>query len=109
MRQRKCRACEGWHDMEQPWPANCMAHWPSPAAPSGLPRPYVITDTLPGGVSGMRSMADGQMYDSRSKYLASLRGKYEIAGNEQLKPHPKVEPEGVGQDILRAGQQLGAW
>ena len=109
MRQRKCRACDAWHDMGAPWPAECMGHWPKPAAPSQLPRPYVIKDTLPGGVNGMRSMADNRMYDSRSEYLRSLRGKYEVVGNDALPPPKTVEPEGVGEAIKQAGEQLGVW
>jgi hypothetical protein len=69
----------------------------------------VIRDSLPGGVSGMRSMADGQMYDSRSRYLQSLKGKYEVVGNEPLRPHAPAEPTGVGEAIHEAGKQLGYW
>ena len=54
---------------------------------SHLAAPYIINDKLPGGVRGMVSMADGQRYDSKSAYYASLKDRgCEIVGNEQPKP-----------------------
>ena len=50
---------------------------------------YVISDT----VEGFRSMADGNMYDSKSRYRADLRarGCVEI-GNERMERRPTPLP-----------------
>ena len=33
----------------------------------------LIFDTMPGGIHGMKSMADGKQYDSKSRYYRSLK------------------------------------
>lgn len=37
--------------------------------------PTLISDTLPGGVNGMRSMTDGKQVDSKSAYYADLKAR----------------------------------
>lgn len=111
MRQRKCRACDGWHDLESPWPRACAAHFAPPSAGrSSLPRPYVIRDSLGEGVQGLRNMADGQMYDSRSQYLKAVKAAgCEVVGNDELKTYPAPDLSDVGEYVKEAGEQLGVW
>jgi hypothetical protein len=74
-------------------------------AASDLPFPRVISDQIE-----LKSMADGQMYTSKSGLRRSYRqlGYVEV-GNEELKPTPKPNPdrkairESVGKAFARAG------
>jgi len=63
----------------------------------------------PDGMTPLRSMADGQVYDSRSAYYASVRAAgCEIVGDER-KPFDRrtdVEPGRAGRDIKIAIEQL---
>jgi hypothetical protein len=69
---RLCRACEGWHSLEEAWPSACSSHFQAATARSDLPHPMVISDSL----DGLQSMVDGQRYDSKS----ALRASYKRAG-----------------------------
>ena len=63
----------------------------------------------PDGMAPVRSMADGQIYDSRSRYYASLRALgCEIVGDDRaaFERRPDYRPEGVGRDIQRTIQEL---
>ena len=67
--------------------------------------PMVRTD----GMEPVRSMADGRVYDSRSRYYASLKARgCEIVGDDRaaFERPPQPRPEGVGQDILRTIEEL---
>jgi hypothetical protein len=70
MRQRYCKVCDGWHDLDAAWPHNCR-----PEAPqrSDLPMPMLMLDTMEGGVE---SQVDGKIYTSKS----ALRRSYKAAG-----------------------------
>lgn len=95
MRQRFCRVCGGWHDIEA-WPHNCMPE--RNLAASDLPVPGVISDTM----DPVQSMVDGKFYTSksalRSTYLPSgnAEGKrYVEVGNDpaRFKPREKQKPD----------------
>lgn len=62
---------------------------------------YVISDTI----DGFRSMADGKMYDSKSRYATDLRARgLEIVGNEKApfeKEHT-YDSRGLGDGIERS-------
>jgi hypothetical protein len=71
--------------------------------------PMIRTD----GMSAMRSMADGRIYDGKSAYYASVRrAGCEIVGNEStpFERRPTHDQRGigagVGADIKRAIEQL---
>ena len=50
----------------------------------------VISDTLPGGVNGMLSHADGKRYDSKSEYERAVKAKgCRIIGNDWNKAEYK--------------------
>jgi hypothetical protein len=63
----------------------------------------------PDGMAPVRSMADGRVYDSRSRYYASLRALgCEIVADERapFERRPELRSEGVGPDILRTIEEL---
>ena len=79
MAVRYCKVCDGWHDLEKPWPSNCR-----PEAPprSSLPAPRVIGDTM----DPTQSMVDGKFYTSKS----ALRATYMPSGNKDGKRYVEV-------------------
>lgn len=87
MRQRLCRVCGGWHDIEV-WPHNCMPE--RNHAASDLPVPSVISDRL----DGVQSMLDGRIYDSKSKLRATYKaaGMVEV-GNDPARLRPRKKPK----------------
>jgi hypothetical protein len=99
-RSRLCRVCDGFHDLNTAWPAECAAHFGAVSAGA----PYVISDSM----DAVRSMADGQMYDSKSRYRAELRarGCYEL-GNDRVEPRSATPPP-VRDTLRRTFQQLSS-
>jgi hypothetical protein len=100
MRQRFCRVCGGWHELDR-WPHNCMPE--RNLAASNLPAPHFISDAIE-----IQSMHDGKFYTSKSK----LRGEYrahgvEEIGNEQPQPieKPKSDRKGIRKALKEAYQQ----
>lgn len=67
--------------------------------------PAVISDTLPGGINGIRNHADKRIYDSKSAYYAGVRrAGCEIVGNETpsaTKQEPISKRE-IGETVKRA-------
>jgi hypothetical protein len=107
MRSRFCKACAGWHPADAPWPIACIAYWGEPAKRSDQPAPMLIRD----GMDPIRSMADGQLYDSKRAYERGVRAAgCEIAGNDKapFERRPTWEPQGVGQDISDVIDKLQA-
>jgi len=111
MRERFCRVCRGWHDKNEPWPAECYPR--EEVKRSHLGAPMIITDTM----APVQSQLDGKMYDSKSK----LRSTYKAAGMVELgndssvtdpKPMKKKRPkrqdirDSIDKGFSRAG--LGA-
>lgn len=106
-RERLCKACGGWHDLDQPWPHNCTTHEQSKRA-EGIPVPMMNFDSM----DAVRSMTNGLYYDSKS----ALRREYRRAGvvevgNDVPMAKPKPDPaaqkkkikETVGKALSRAG------
>jgi hypothetical protein len=63
----------------------------------------------PDGMEPVRSMADGRIYDSRSRYYASVRAHgCEIVGDDRapFERRSEFRPEGVGRDIQHAILEL---
>lgn len=64
--------------------------------PSALPRPMIISDACE-----LRSMADGQIYTSKSAYYADIRARgLEIVGNDSSL-HRKRTPIETSSDPSR--------
>lgn len=102
-RSRFCKVCKDFHDVEVPWPADCIGHFAAPSAGAGEARFHVVSDSIP----AFRSMADGKMYDSKSRYRADLRARGLVElGNDQVKRSTTPLPP-VRDDMRRAIQQLG--
>jgi len=98
-RSRLCRVCGDWHDLNGAWPSECNAHFGTVSEGSG---PYVISDNM----APIRSMADGKMYDSKSRYSAEVRARgCRIVGNDNIRQAAKPLPS-VRGDLRRALQQL---
>jgi hypothetical protein len=98
-RSRLCRVCKDWHSTDSDWPRACYGHFGATAHGAG---PNIISDHL----DGVLSHVDGRMYDSKSRYYASVKAAgCEIVGNEKIRPQP-VKRSPVGPDIMRALQQL---
>lgn len=77
---RICKHCGALHALHK-WPHNCLDE---PPQRSEFPAPYIQNDNLPGGIHGLRSMADGRMYDSKSRYLRGVKNAgCEVIGNER--------------------------
>jgi hypothetical protein len=100
-RSRYCKACQGWHNLEQAWPAECAGHFGQVNA-----APMIRTD----GMDPVKSMADGRVYDSRSAYYRSVKNAgCEIVGDDRagFGKRPEFTPHaGVERDIKRTIEQL---
>jgi len=91
MRSRYCKACDGWHDLEAPWPAACIPRASSTRA--AFPAPYVMGD-----IEEYRSPIDGKLISSRS------------SRREDLKVNGCVEWEpGVGKTVAQKGRTPGKY
>lgn len=82
-RERLCKVCGGWHDLDKPWPDNCLPerNWTR----SDLAAPMIIQDTM----QPVQSMLDGKMYDSKS----ALRQTYKAAGVVELGNEAPKKPK----------------
>ena len=74
--------------------------------------PHVISDYTGGGIDGIKSMADGKYYDSKSAYRKELKrhGLVELGNDAPTKgkgPEAHINDKELKQDIAQAIQQLG--
>lgn len=92
MKQRYCRVCGGWHQLDR-WPHNCMPERIMSA--SDLPSPHFISDSIE-----IQSMHDGQIYTSKSRLRSEYKahGVIEI-GNEK---QPALTPYKADRKAIRA-------
>jgi hypothetical protein len=74
-RQRLCRVCREWHNLDAPWPLECYEHR-TPVARADFPTPGHIGDHM----DPTQSMLDGKFYESKS----ALRATYRAAGVEEI-------------------------
>lgn len=103
MTQRFCKVCRGWHDLDQPWPDNCLPE--RNMARSDLPTPRVISDRL----DDVWNPVNGKKYDSKSAYYRAVKDAgYTIAGNDSsiTKAHERAvettAPAGLKDDLKAA-------
>jgi hypothetical protein len=104
MRQRYCKYCSGWHDIEA-WPDNCCP--PREFTRSDYPAPMVIADTM----APVQSQLDGKYYDSK----AALRSTYKQAGvievgndPQRFKPRAREKAKPDRQAIKNAVERAKA-
>lgn len=104
MRQRLCKVCGCWHELED-WPSEC-ARAPS-AARSSLSAPMVIGDVM----TPVQSMLDGKLYDSKSALRATYRaaGVREVGNDVKTTPPPKkpIDRKAVRASVERAFSRAG--
>lgn len=90
--QRLCRACEGFHNLDEPWPAECAGHFRVRGERSSLAFPMVVSDQM----DAVRCMADGRIYESKSQMSAvhKARGLIEV-GNDipAAMKHAEIRPD----------------
>jgi ribosomal protein S21 len=79
MNERYCKICGGWHDLNEPWPSNCLPERPQR---SDFPAPMLIGDTIEQGV---QSQIDGKIYSSKS----ALRRHYKQTGHIEVGNDPQ--------------------
>lgn len=93
-RSRFCKTCEGWHDLAEPWPLECIRVERNAA-------PNIRTD----GMDPIVSMVSGKVHDSKSAYYREVRqAGCEIVGNDRagFGKRPEYRPQGVAESIKRA-------
>jgi hypothetical protein len=105
-RHRLCRACGAFHRIDEAWPLACAGD--AESRRSHLAAPSVRAD----GMTPTRCMADGKVYDSRSRYDASVRrAGCEIVGDDRAgfgRPRTPADliPPNTGADVRRAIEEL---
>jgi hypothetical protein len=105
---RLCRACGGFHDLGSAWPRACANQ--DENRRSRLAAPAVRPD----GMATIRSMADGALYDSRSRYEASVRRSgCQIVGEDRSgfgrrRTADDLLPHSISADIRRAIEELSS-
>src|SRR6185369_2832748 len=79
--QRKCKVCDGWHNLDEPWPEKCGRAVKTSAV-------YVISDTM----SPLKHMGTGEIMESKANFRRATRasGCVEI-GNEPIRPRAPVQ------------------
>lgn len=71
-----------------------LANWTKPR-----PRLHIISDTH----TPFKSMADGEMYDSKSAYRREIKARgYEEVGNDLEMKMPEVDHGDIEADVARA-------
>ena len=102
MRQRYCRMCGNWHELEA-WPIECFK---VPAAASDtIPVPYFISDTMEPTLHPL----DQRHYTSKSTFERITReGGYETVGNDPARLRPPPKPKADKQAIKDAVQKAAA-
>ncbi|MGR9238083.1 hypothetical protein ACU8OH_04595 [Rhizobium leguminosarum] len=103
MRERYCRVCGGWHQLDE-WPHNCMPV--KSQARSDLPAPHFVSDAI-----DIQSMHDGRHYTSKAKLRSAYRaaGVVEI-GNEKPQPieKPKTDRNEIRKELQRVYAEYNA-
>lgn len=96
-RERLCRFCGGWHNVEA-WPHNCVEWEPDL---QHLPAPRINGDNL----NAVQSMTNGKWYDSKSALRAEYRraGVVEVGNDVPMKkPQPTLYEKQAAKEKRRA-------
>ena len=102
MRQRFCRACCQWHEIDQ-WPLECV-----PCAPVGqsdaIPVPMFILDTM-----DPTEHIDGRHYTSKAEFRAVTKahGMVEV-GNDPARLRHRAPVKSSRADIKDSVQKAAA-
>ena len=97
MRQRMCKSCGKWHDLDEPWPVKCYRYYSRGLAP------YVISDDM----EPLKHHATGKMISSKRAFSKETRaaGCIEL-GNEPIRPR---EPVRLSKQARREAIQRTVW
>lgn len=101
MASRHCDVCNGWHDLEEAWPSQCVGHYRKRRGEDrvGL---QIMKDIEP-----YKSVVDGSVIGGRKQHRDHLRAKGLIEiGNEKVEQR-YVPPPSPVTDILRAMNEHG--
>lgn len=105
--ERSCKICDGWHDLDQAWPAQCLGHWKRTNSSCGL---QIIKDIEPYKTVAAEKATGKQIrIGSRREHKEFLRRNgYEEIGNDIPKPK-RPELNFVSKaDIKQAIEQVKA-
>lgn len=91
MSERLCRACKGWHDLDQPWPTPCLDHFKGRGPRSDLPGPMIVSDIKEYRASAIdKATGTRPVIGGRRQHREFLRNNgYRELGNDM----PKVRKE----------------
>jgi len=104
MRQRFCRMCRQWHELDA-WPMECFE---APKAQSdSLAIPYFISDTM----EPTQHPLDQRHYTSKSTFEKITRDAgYETVGNDPARlrppPKPKADKAGIKAAVEKASARF---
>lgn len=103
MTVRLCRACTGFHDLDEPWPRGCMGHF----AVRDSASPQIIKDIDP--YKTIAADADGKpaKIGSRREHREFLkRNNYVEVGNDPMRPKATTCDTVTGQEIRSVIERL---
>ena len=106
--QRLCRACSGWHSLDEPWPRACASHFAERSDGGKMARPMVISDHLP----DIQSMVSGERFASKSQLRKHYRANgvtevgNEISATMKMAAQKPERPKIKREDIKRAIYQV---
>lgn len=100
MRQRFCRKCRGWHELDA-WPMECFEA--PKAASDTLAIPYFISDTMEPTLHPL----DQRHYTSKSTFEKITRDAgFVTVGDDPArlrpKPKPKADRAGIKDSVQKA-------
>lgn len=100
---RLCRICNGWHDLDEPWPLTCLNHF----APRGAASGQIIKDIEPYRTVAADVDGKQKVITSRAEHKAFLRRNgYLEVGNEKLVNKKQPLAKITGYDIKRAIEEV---
>lgn len=100
---RLCRACTGFHDLAEPWPEKCYAHFPAIASSST----QIIKDI--DSYKTVAADANGKpaKIGSRREHREFLkRNNYVEVGNDPMKPKVLTYDTVSGREIRSVIERL---
>lgn len=111
MTSRLCRACTGFHDLDEPWPQGCYGHFGSASQRSGI---QIIKDIEPYKAVAVDSRT-GKVpkIGSRREHREFLRANnYVEVGNEPIRERPIIDVPSSRAEITQTIRQMkeqGRW
>lgn len=98
-RSRLCRCCKDFHDLDKPWPHNCLSHFGVVARDA----PFIRPD----GMDVTENPVNGLLYDSKSAYYAAVEaaGCHIVEAGSWGRPRQASGPP-VRETMKRVLEQL---